>query len=59
MTAYACREHPDEPVTRRGTGCRTCAPEQRDRERVDQVVGVDGVGRLVDTPDDLDQDGAR
>lgn len=27
MSDYRCREHPDEPVTWRGTGCRLCAGE--------------------------------
>lgn len=33
---YRCREHPDEPVTWRGTGCASCATEER-RAHASQV----------------------
>lgn len=33
MTGYACREHPDQQVTWRGTGCRQCDTDARDRQR--------------------------
>lgn len=45
MTAYACREHPDEPVTWRGTGCAECLAEREQR----RAFGVRrGAGREVD-----------
>jgi hypothetical protein len=31
MPEFRCRQHPDHPVTWRGTGCTACAYEQRER----------------------------
>lgn len=32
-TTYVCREHPDVPVTWRGTGCGVCAYERKLHDR--------------------------
>ncbi len=33
MSRYRCREHPDQPVTWRGTGCKPCADDADQRRR--------------------------
>jgi hypothetical protein len=42
VSRYVCREHPDYPVTWRGTGCAKCAHEQSPARAVRSWRAFDG-----------------